>query len=57
MSTVDTRIPKINETAKEWGSLSPRLRESVIEGATEDIAEKYRKLVEDYYRGVATGGK
>jgi hypothetical protein len=29
----------------------------VIEGATENVPVKYKKLVEDYYRGVSTGGK
>lgn len=48
---------KINETSKEWGAISPRLRDAVIEGASEQVIEKYRKLVEDYYRGVSTGGK
>jgi hypothetical protein len=48
---------KINETSKEWGALSPRLRDAVIEGATENVPVKYKKLVEDYYRGVSTGGK
>jgi hypothetical protein len=48
---------KINETQKEWGQISPRLRDAVIEGATEQVIEKYKKLVEDYYKGVSTGGK
>ena len=48
---------KINETSKEWGNISPRLRDAVIEGATENVPVKYKKLIEDYYRGVATGGK
>ena len=48
---------KINETNKEWGNISPRLRQAVIEGSNESIPAKYQKLVEDYYRGVSTGGK
>ena len=48
---------KINETAREWGNISPRARDAVIEGATEQIPKKYEKLINDYYRGVATGGK
>jgi len=47
---------KINETNKEWGNISPRLRQAVIEGSSEKVPEKYRKMVEDYYRGVSTGG-
>jgi len=45
---------KINETNKEWGNISPRLRQAVIEGAGEKIPAKYQKLIEDYYRGVST---
>jgi hypothetical protein len=48
---------KINETAREWGNISPRARDAVIEGATEQIPKKYEKLINDYYRGVSTGGK
>jgi hypothetical protein len=28
----------------------------VIEGSSEQVIEKYRKYVEDYYKGVATQG-
>jgi hypothetical protein len=45
---------KIEETAAEWGKISPRTRAAVQEGADEQIIEKYRKYVEDYYKGVAT---
>ena len=31
----------------------PRLRDAVIEGASETIIEKYRKYVDDYYRSLA----
>jgi hypothetical protein len=48
---------KINESAREWGAISPRARDAVIEGATEQIPKKYEKLINDYYRGVSTGGK
>lgn len=44
----------INESSREWGKLSPRTRDAVLEGAGEQVLEKYRKLVEDYYRGVST---
>lgn len=33
------------------------VRKDVIEGATEYIIPKYRKLTEDYYRGVATAAR
>jgi hypothetical protein len=47
---------EIKESAAEWGRISPRTRNAVIEGADEQIIEKYRKYVEDYYKGVAIKG-
>jgi hypothetical protein len=47
---------QIKETAEEWGKISPRARNAVTEGASEEIIEKYRKYVEDYYKGVAVKG-
>ncbi|MGB7161222.1 MAG: hypothetical protein WBD40_24395 [Tepidisphaeraceae bacterium] len=44
----------ISESEKEWGRLSPRTRDAVLEGQTEQPLEKYRKVIEDYYRGVST---
>jgi hypothetical protein len=63
----DSRVPgqvnndidlsqEIQETQAEWGKISPRLRDAVIEGSTEQIIEKYRRFVEDYYKGVSTRG-
>jgi hypothetical protein len=45
---------EIAQSEAEWGRLSPKAREAVIEGQSEQPIEKYRKLIEDYYRGVAT---
>src|SRR5205814_7591598 len=47
---------QIKESAAEWGKISPRTRNAVIEGADEQIIDKYRKYVEDYYKGVAVRG-
>lgn len=44
----------IRETAQEWGQITPRLRDAVIEGSGEKIVEEYKKLVEEYYKSVAT---
>ncbi|MGH7177637.1 MAG: hypothetical protein ACREJC_09675, partial [Tepidisphaeraceae bacterium] len=44
----------IVERLAEWGGLTPRVREAVIEGANENIVQEYRQLVEDYYRSLAT---
>ena len=43
----------IRQTAKEWGGLSARDRKDIIDSAGEDIVEKYRSLVEDYYRSLS----
>ncbi len=47
---------QIKETSAEWGKISPRLRDAVIEGSSEQIIEKYRKFVEDYYKGLSQQG-
>jgi hypothetical protein len=47
---------KIEESAAEWGQVTPRLRDAVIEGASENVVQEYRKLVEEYYRSVAEKG-
>jgi hypothetical protein len=38
----------------EWGGVTAREREAVIEGASEKPVEKYIKLIDDYYRSLAT---
>jgi hypothetical protein len=47
---------QIKETSSEWGKISPRLRDAVIEGSTEQIIEKYRRYVDDYYKSVNQQG-
>lgn len=44
----------MKETADQWGQVSPRLHDAVLEGAGEKVPEKYRKMVQDYYRSLAT---
>lgn len=43
----------LEETAAEWGRISPRLRDAAVQGAAEEVIGEYRQLVEDYYRSVA----
>ena len=45
---------EIKEKMSEWGGITPRQREAVIEGSSETVVEKYKKLVDDYYRSLAT---
>jgi len=44
----------IRSTMKEWGGLTPRQRDAIIEGAGDTIIEKYKPLIDDYYRSLAT---
>jgi len=43
----------IRETAREWGNLPPRDRDEVVQGFTEEILMKYRRMIEKYYRALA----
>jgi hypothetical protein len=52
----DDLSKEIRESAAEWGAVTPRMRDAVIEGAGENVIEEYRKLVEEYYRSVANKG-
>jgi hypothetical protein len=45
---------EIRESMAEWGGITPRQRQAVIEGASENVVERYRKIVDDYYRALAT---
>jgi hypothetical protein len=47
---------QIRQTQSEWGKISPRTRNAVIEGSSEQVLEKYRRYVEEYYKGVAVRG-
>jgi hypothetical protein len=44
----------IHQKMAEWGGITPRQREAVIEGSGEQIIDKYKNLVDDYYRSLAT---
>ena len=38
----------------EWGGVTKRQRDAILEGAGENVIEKYKKLVYDYYQTLAT---
>ena len=44
----------IHQKMTEWGGITPRQRQAVIEGAGEQVLDKYKTLVDDYYRSLAT---
>lgn len=46
----------IKQSAAEWGAISPRLRDAAIDSAGENVIERYRKLVQDYYISVNKQG-
>jgi hypothetical protein len=48
---------EIEETAAEWGQVSERLRDAVIQQGDDQVIEEYRKLVEDYWRSLSTKSK
>lgn len=43
----------LKQTMQEWGQTTPRLRQAVVEGATETVIDKYKNIVDDYYRALA----
>jgi len=43
---------RIKETRKSWGALPQRDRDEVIQGIEERFLERYRTLIEDYYRAL-----
>jgi hypothetical protein len=44
---------ELKELRGEWGTLSPRERQAVMEGAGEKSFPKYEKYLKDYYRELA----
>ena len=48
------QMGNLKETADQWGQISPRLHDAVVESAGERVPEKYRKMVQDYYKSLAT---
>ena len=47
-------LASIRESMQEWGGVTPRQRAAVIEGGEETIIEPYKKLIDDYYKSLAT---
>ena len=51
-------LKDLAESASEWGAVTPRVRQAVIDSRGEAIVEQYRKLIEDYYGALSNqGGK
>lgn len=46
----------IREQASEWGHLTPRERAAIIEGTSDTIIPKYKRLTEDYYEAMGKKG-
>ncbi len=43
----------IKEARASWGAPTPRLRNAIVEGADDKPLEKYKALIDDYYRTLA----
>jgi hypothetical protein len=43
----------IRQNMREWGGLSDRQRQAVIQGASDTVIEQYKNMVDDYYRALA----
>src|SRR5262249_53754794 len=48
---------EIQDSQAEWGAISPRLRDAVIEGAHDQPLEEYRQLIDDYWKSLSTKAK
>jgi len=48
---------ELQEKAAEWGVLTARQREAIIESKGDQVIDKYRGLVEDYYRELSKKAK
>lgn len=46
----------IREKNAEWGSLTPRERQAVIEGMKDKTIQKYKKITDDYYEAMSKLG-
>lgn len=58
-SSKNTSGKDIRENATEWGSLTPRQRQAIIEGTSEKVIGKYDEITKEYYEEMgkkATGG-
>jgi hypothetical protein len=44
----------IKEKMTEWGGITQRQRQAIIEGSGETVIQKYQKLIDDYSRALAT---
>jgi len=44
---------QIKQDGREWGNISPRVREAVLQQSDDQVLEEYRKLVEDYWQSLS----
>src|SRR5205814_6227215 len=54
-NTADTS-KDIMEKAAEWGHLTERERQAIVQGMHEKVIEKYKKLTDDYYEMISKKG-
>lgn len=46
--------PDIHQSESQWGGITPRQRQAILEGAGDTVIEKYRTVVEEYYRALSS---
>jgi hypothetical protein len=44
---------RFRESRRGWGHLPSRDREEVLQGIQDDVVERYRQMIDEYYRALA----
>jgi hypothetical protein len=52
VDTSGTPTTDITQSLKEWGNLSPRQRQAVIEAASEKPVQKFKEFIDEYYQAL-----
>jgi hypothetical protein len=50
----DASADASKQESRMWGAVTPRQRSAVIEGEGEQVLDKYKDMVDDYYRTLST---
>jgi hypothetical protein len=52
VDTTGTPTTDITQSMKEWGNLSPRQRQAVIEANSEKPVQKFKEFIDEYYQAL-----
>ena len=50
----DASADAAKQQSRMWGDVTPRQRSAVIEGEGDQVLDKYKDMVDDYYRTLST---